>query len=221
MKQFALALLFVVPAAHADDALWRGFYGGAAVGGGDAHSTWVTDATFGTLDEQVEHKGQGAVGGLQFGYRRPVAGPLLLGAELAWYGGKIEDRSEASITGAANRERVTKVRNPGSLAALLGIAGSRSLFYVRGGAAFAQIELQAINHQVGNVATWESTGYGWTAGTGIELLVHKRLSLGLEYNYARLKAEDMKTTNSGGVEVRADDFRTNVRLGLLRLNYNY
>ena len=51
--------------------------------------------------------------------------------------------------------------------------------------------------------------------------MHKRLTLGLEYNYARLKAEDKKTTNSGGVEVRADDFKTNVRLGLLRLNYNY
>jgi len=220
MRLLAIALFFTAGAAQADE-LWRGFYGGAAVGGGDAHSTWVTDATFGTLDEQVEHKGQGAVGGLQFGYRRPVAGPLLLGAELAWYGGKIEDRSEADITGADNRERVTKVRNPGSLAALLGIAGSRSLLYLRGGLAFAQIELQAINHQVGNVATWESTGYGWTAGAGVELFVHKRLTLGLEYNYARLKMKDQTTVNSGGVEVRADDFKTNVRLGLLRLNYNY
>ena len=220
MRRLALALLLVAPAAHADDPLWNGFYGGLGVGGGNARSTWVTDATFGTLDEEVSHNGAGAVGGLQFGYRKAVAGPLLLGAELAWYGGKLEDRSEADIT-ASNRERVTKVRNPGSLAALLGLASSRALLYARGGLAFAQVELQAINHQVGNVATWESTGYGWTAGAGLEFLLHKRLTLGLEYDYARIKTQDQTTVNSGGVAVHAADFQTKVRLYLLRLNYNY
>ena len=220
MRRIALALFFLAPAAHADDPLWNGFYGGLGVGGGKAHSTWVTDTTFLTLDEQIDHRASGALGGLQWGYRKPVAGPLLLGAELAWYGGKIEERTEADIA-AANRERVTKVRNPGSLAALLGLAGSRAMLYARGGLAFAQIELQAINHQVGNVATWESTGLGWTAGTGIEFLLHKRLSLGLQYDYARLTTKDSNTTNSGGVDVRAADFKTTLQLVMLRLNYNY
>jgi outer membrane immunogenic protein len=220
MRLLALALLFLSPAAHAQDELWTGFYGGLGVGGANAHSTWVTDATFGTLDEHVDHKARGPIGGLQFGYRRLVAGPLLLGAELAWYGGKIEERGD-SVTGAPNRERVTKVRNPGSLAALLGFGGSRSLFYVRGGLAFAHIELQAINHQIGNVATWERTGLGWTAGTGLEFGLHKRLSLGLQYDYARIAAKDQATTNSGGVVVHAADFKTTTNAVLLRLNYNY
>jgi outer membrane immunogenic protein len=219
VKRLALVLFFIAPAAHADHDLWRGWYGGVGAGGGNAHSTWVTDATSGTLDEQVDHKTRGAVGGLQFGWRKPVAGPLLLGAEAAWYGGKIEERTDSDV--APGRERVTKVRNPGSIAALVGLAGSHFLFYARGGIALAQIELQAINHQVGNVATWESTGWGGTAGAGIEFNVHKRLSLGLQYDYARIKAKDQTTFNSGGVQVNAVDFKTTVNLVLLRLNYNY
>jgi opacity protein-like surface antigen len=220
VRRLAFILVFLAPAAYAQDELWRGFYGGIGAGGGNAHSTWVTDATFGTLDETVDHKARGALGGLQFGYRKPVAGPLLLGMEVAWYAGKMEERSDSN-TGAPNRERITKVRNPGSLAGLVGLAGSRSLFYLRGGVAFAQIELQAINHQIGNVATWESTGVGWTAGTGFETHIHRRLSLGLEYNHARMTTKDQDTINSGGVQVHAADFKTKVNLLLLRLNYNY
>lgn len=219
MRRLALALLLVTPAAHADHDLWRGFYGGAGVGGGNTHSTWVTDATTGILEEQVDHKARGAVGGLQFGWRKPVAGPLLVGAEAAWYGGKIEERTDSEV--ASNRERVTKVRNPGSIVALLGLAGSHAMIYGRGGLAFAQIELQAINHQVGNVATWESTGHGWTAGGGLEFLVHKRLSLGLQYDHMKIKTKDQTTYNSGNVQVNAADFKTTVNLVLLRLNYNY
>lgn len=205
--------------ADADD--WRGWYGGLGVGGGTAHSTWVTDATFGTLDEQVDHKARGGLLGGQFGWRGSAGGPLRAGLELAWYGGKMEERGDANITGADNRERVTKILNPGSLAAQLGIAASRALIYVRGGLAFANIELQAINHQVGNVATWETTALGWTAGTGFEIATGKHLALGLEYDYARLSAKDRTTVNSGGEQVHANDFKSKMKILLLRLNYRY
>ena len=220
MKWLALALLAFAPAAHADAEAWKGFYGGLGAGGGNSHSTWVTDATLGTLDEQVSHKARGAFLGGQFGHRWG-AGPLRLGLELAWYGGKMEERSDANITGADNRERVTKILNPALLTAQLGMAASRVLVYARGGMGYANIELQAINHQVGNVATWETHALGWTAGTGFEVAVRKHLSLGLEYDYMRLTAQDRSTVNSGGVTVHADDFKTRVNLLLLRLNYLY
>src|SRR5438552_18124919 len=115
MKWLALSLLAFTAAAHADADSWNGWYGGLGVGGGNAHSTWVTDATFGTLDEQVDQKARGGLLGGQFGYR--WGRTLLAGLELAWYGGKMEERGDANITGANNRERVTKILNPGSLAA--------------------------------------------------------------------------------------------------------
>ena len=223
MKWLALSLLVLLTtaaaAARADTDGWNGWYGGLGVGGGRAHSTWVTDATFGTLDEQVDQKARGGLIGGQFGRR--WGGTLLAGLELAWYGGKMEERGDANITGADNRERVTKILNPGSLAAQLGIAGSRALLYVRGGLAFANIELQAINHQIGNTATWETTALGWTAGSGFEVATGRHLSLGLQYDYARMSAKDRTTINSGGEQVHANDFKTRMNTLLLRLNYRY
>jgi len=223
MRFLALALFLAAPAAHADAEAWRGVYGGFGLGGGNARSTWVTDATFvGPIDEPVEHSARGAALGVQYGYRRPISGSLLLGVELAWYAAHMEERGDANITGAANRERVSKVLHPLSLALQLGIApGSHSLVYVRGGFAYARIELQAINHQVGNVATWEGHGTGWTAGAGFEYKVRKHWSLGFEYDYAKLRAPDMTTVNSGGVTVHSADFKTRVNLFLLRANYLY
>jgi outer membrane immunogenic protein len=224
MKRLALLLILFSPAAYADPDDWRGWYGGLGAGGGTAHSTWVTDATTGTIDEQVDHKARGGLIGLQWGHRWSAGGPMRFGLELAWYGGKMEERGDADLSalGITGRERVTKVMNPGSIAVQLGVAGgSHALVYVRGGFAFASIEMQAINHQVGNIATWETTGLGWTAGTGFEIATGKRMTVGLEYDYARLTAPDRTTTNSGGVDVHADDFKTRMKLFLLRLNYRY
>jgi opacity protein-like surface antigen len=222
MRWLALTLLALTATAHADADDWRGWYGGLGVGGGTAHSTWVTDATLGTLDEQVDHKARGGLLGGQFGWRGSAGGPLRAGIELAWYGGKMEERGDANISGTSNLERVTKVLNPGSLAAQLAIAGgSRALVYVRGGLAFANIELQAIDHQAGNTATWETTALGWTAGTGFEVATGKRLTLGLEYDYARLSAKDRTTVDSGGNQAHADDFKSKLRIMLLRLNFRY
>lgn len=220
MRLLALFLFALAPAAHADDDAWKGFYGGLGVGGAKTHSTWTTDATFGTLDEPVDHKASGVFGSAQFGYRWQPAQHLVLGLELALYPGRTEERTEADIA-AANRERVTKIEHPAAAALVLGVAGASSLVYVRGGAAYSRIELQAINHQVGNVATWDTDAWGWTAGAGLEFQVRKHWSLGLEYNYAKLKASDQKTINSGGVEVRATDFQTRMNLYLLRANYRY
>lgn len=220
MKWLALALLAFVPAVHAEGEAFKGFYGGVGAGGGNARSTWVTDATTGVIDEEVLHKSRGGVVGAQFGHRWG-AGPLRAGLEIAWYGGKMEERGDANIAGTANLERVTKVMNPALLTAQLGLAGSRALVYVRGGMGYAGIELQAIDHQAGNVATWETHALGWTAGTGFEVAIGRGLSLGLEYDYLRLTAPDRSTPNSNGVTVHADDFKTRVNLVLLRLNFLY
>lgn len=219
MKWLALALLALSAAARAGADDWRGWYGGLGAGGGNAHSTWVTDATSGMLDEEVSHKARGGVLGGQIGYRWGRA--LLAGLELAWYGGKMEERGDANLSGAPGTERVTKLLNPGSLAAQFGVAGSRALVYVRGGLAFANIELQAIDHLAGNTATWETTALGWTAGTGFEIAMGRGYTLGLEYDYARLSAKDRTTVDSGGTQAHANDFKTRMNLVLLRLNYRY
>jgi opacity protein-like surface antigen len=164
---------------------------------------------------------RGGMAGIQFGYNFAGAGPLFAGAELALYGADLEQRSESSDPSAPNRERITNIRNPFYATVRLGFAGSRTLVYVRGGYSHADVELEAINHQVGNIAAWQGHANGWTAGTGFEVRVNPRWSLGLGYDFSRLRATNLETTNSGGVAVHADDFTARVHALLLRANYRF
>lgn len=51
--------------------------------------------------------------------------------------------------------------------------------------------------------------------------MRKHWSLGFEYDYAKLRAADMTTVNSGAETVHTADFRTRINLFLLRANYYY
>src|SRR5215470_8915630 len=157
MKWLALSLLVLSGAARADADDWSGFYGGLGVGAIKAHSTWNTDATLGTPDEKVDHTATDPALGGQFGYRAAVAGPLRLGFEVAFHAARIEKTTAADLPASfPNRERTTRIHDPLSIALQLGLAGgSQTFFYARGGWAYANIELQAKNNNVGNVALWE------------------------------------------------------------------
>jgi opacity protein-like surface antigen len=221
MRWLALLLAAAAPLAHADADEWKGPYGGLGLGGAVSRSSWITDATTGVLEESVEHSARGGLLGGQVGHNLKAAGHLVVGVELAWYGGHLEQRTESTLAAAPNRERVTKILNPLYATVRLGFTAPRTLVYVRGGFAYANIELQAINHQVGNVATWEDHATGWTAGTGFEVRVRRHWSLGLGYDYSRLRAVDLATVNSGGVTVQATEFNARVHALVLRANYRY
>ena len=210
MKLLALVLFLAAPAVHADADAWKGSYAGVNVGGARAHSTWRTDATSGqpaaeTVDQSV---GSGIIGG-QIGYRFAASEHLLLGLELQGHAAKIEARDPSTY--AAGRERVTTVRDPVSAAVQVGLAGSSTLAYLRGGYAYATIELEATNQLVGNVAVWEHHATGWTAGAGFEVLLRPKLSLGLQYDYYKLRAVSLSTVSSGGVTVEALNFETRIQ----------
>jgi opacity protein-like surface antigen len=218
-----LALLLFIPAfaARADANDWKGWYGGLGLGPAYARSSWFTDATFRPAIEPVEHSMRGGMLGGQVGYNFAAAGSFFVGAELGLYAADLEQHTESVRPDAPNRERITTIRNPFYATLRMGFAGSRTLVYVRGGYAHADIELQAINHQVGNIALWEGHANGWTVGTGFEVRVNPRWGVGLGYDYSRLKATNLETTNSGDVLVHADDFSARVHALLLRANYRF
>lgn len=210
MKLLALVLFLAAPAVHADADAWKGSYAGVNVGGARAHSTWRTDATSGppaaeTVDQTA---GSGIIGG-QLGYRFAASEHLLLGLELQGHAAKIEARDPSTY--AAGRERVTTVRDPVSAAVQVGLAGSSTLAYLRGGYAYATIELEAINQLSGNVAAWDHHATGWTAGAGFEVLLRPKWTLGLQYDYYKLRAVNLSTVNSGGVTVEALNFEARIQ----------
>lgn len=222
MKLLAIALFFTAGAAHADAQKWKGWYGGLGFGGAKSHATWLTDATTGIATEQVDHKASSALAGVQLGYNLKAGEHFVIGVEGSVYGAHLEERTESELGAAApNRERITKITYPLQGTVHFGFVTERTLTFVRGGFAYATLELQAINHQVGNVATWDDHATGWTAGAGFEYRLSRPWSLGFAYDRLSLRAVNLSTVNSGGVTVQANDFKATVQLFVLRLNYRY
>ena len=185
-----------------------------------AHSTWRTDATSGppaaeTVDQTA---GSGIIGG-QIGYRLAASDHLLLGLEVQAQGGKIEARDPSTF--AAGRERVTRVRDPVSAAVAVGVAGSSVLAYLRGGYAYATIETEASNQLTGNVASWDHHATGWTAGAGFEVLLRPKWTLGLQYDYYRLRAVNLTTVSNAGLTVQALDFETRMQAVHVRTSIRF
>jgi opacity protein-like surface antigen len=217
MKWLLLLLAGAAGAAHADSEAWKGGYLGVNAGAIRANSRWTTDATSGA--ETIEHATSSGFFGAQAGYRAPVADSLLFGFELTYLAADMKTREPSELF--AGRERETRLRNPLALTAQLAWAGSRSLVFIRGGYARADVRLEAVNNAVGNIAVWERHATGWTAGSGFEVLVRRRLGVGLAFDYAKLRAVDLSTTNSGGVFTNATEFQTTLRTLAVRANYRF
>jgi opacity protein-like surface antigen len=163
--------------------------------------------------------GSGSIGG-QIGYRRATAKYLLFGLEVQGHSSRIQAR-DPSATFGAGQERVTTIRDPVSAALQVGIPGESVLVYLRGGWAYATLELEATNQATGGTALWEHHASGWTAGAGFEVLLRPRWSLGIQYDTYKLRAVDLSTVDSGGTARSALQFETRVQAVHIRTNYRF
>jgi len=170
----------------------------------------------------MEHAGEAAAGPGDPRYRESLAfyAFLLRQDKRQGEAAKIEARDPSTF--AAGRERVTRVRDPVSGALQLGVAGAQTLAYVRGGYAYATIELEAINQLPGGAtATWEHHATGWTAGAGFEVLLRPKWTLGLQYDYYKLRAVDLSTVDNGGVTRSALQFETRIQAVHVRTSIRF
>lgn len=76
--------------------------------------------------------------------------------------------------------------------------GGGALFYVTGGPAYARLDNKFVTTNIANSFTdsGKTNGWGYTAGGGAEIMVTKKVSLGLEYLYTDVKDDDY-TVNVG------------------------
>lgn len=158
---------------------WTGLYVGAHLGYGWGRTTY-TDPTL--PGWSVLNKPDGVLAGGQVGYNWQ-SGPLVFGAEadLSWTAIKGTALDVAPFAGDRYEDRF------GWMATLTGRAGyavDRTLFYVKGGAAFADArhEYQWIGTSA--VATGDRRRSGWTIGGGVEHAVGPGWSVRLDYGYA-------------------------------------
>jgi outer membrane immunogenic protein len=209
----ALATFSVAPALAADMAVkappvapmpawsWTGFYVGANVGGGWAHSNETSvgaPPAGGNLPFTIPLHGSGAVGGIQAGYNWQLNPSVLFGLEGDWDAAGIRSsNSFAPVLTAAGVPFVptttgTASRNVDWLASIRGRLGytfNQTLLYVTGGAAFSRIGYAAClncNLNGGPVsfpATFSSTKSGAVVGAGIEQAIAGNWSVRAEYLY--------------------------------------
>lgn len=159
---------------------WSGLYIGAHIGYGWSEADWQFSTTPGV---STSHGGNGGLLGGQIGYNIQ-SGHFVWGIE--------GDLSAAWLDGG------TSCPNPGFncqhsynwLASVRGragtlINGNRTLLYVTGGAAWADVDYAAKDAATGALfgTGFSNTHFGWVAGAGIEHRLTHNLSAKLEYLY--------------------------------------
>jgi outer membrane immunogenic protein len=185
---------------------WTGLYIGGQVGGGWARTSWDDDfnCAVGVLCDSNKQNPSGVVAGGQIGARWQT-GPWVLGIEGtgAWTDIKATDPS--TCTKGVNTciglpfdvHHTTKIEQLYTGTVSAGYAWNQTLWYAKGGWAGADIVRNTVGFAgatgitSGDVNMWSN---GWTVGTGVEYMLTKNFSLGLEYDYARLR--------EGGFQVR-------------------
>ncbi|NNU80969.1 porin family protein [Halovulum dunhuangense] len=153
---------------------WTGFYAGGNLGYGFGEAT-----PGGDLD--------GVIGGLQAGYNYDL-GNFVLGAEA--------DLSLADLQVEGSADQID------TIARLKGRAGydaGRTLFYLTGGAAYAD----------GDVGGASASDWGWVAGAGMDIMLTDRWVGGVEYLYHKFDDFD-----GSGADIEANTIAA-------RVNYRF
>lgn len=109
----------------------------------------------------------------------------------------------------------------------LGIASQNMLFYAKGGYASADVGVSGVSGDPVAGVTFSANERldGWTIGAGLEWMVHRNLTLGLEYNYVKLNGAQYATASGGTVPgiplvIDLDDVRVHTVMGRLTFKFD-
>ena len=110
------------------------------------------------------------------------------------------------------------------MAGRLGYAFDRSMFYVKGGAAFMDATYSATTTAAGGVfpsSTFSDTRTGWMLGVGFEQALADNWTWKIEYNYMDFGSDDVTLTTAGFGTTTTLDTDTDVHVVKLGVNYRF
>ena len=197
---------------------WTGFYLGAHLGYGWGSSSSVNLPGAGNGNafdgaDGIDIEPDGWLGGVTLGYNWQTDA-FVFGVESdLGYLGAGDSRRTAIAFGTAD------YGGYGTLAARLGYADDRWMFYAKGGFAFADIENRAGAAFGGVTEPLDATRLreikaGWALGAGVEFAFRPDVSMKLEYLY--MDFEDDRSGNLDG-----DVFRHENDIHTLKVGLNY
>lgn len=221
LASIALAFASTVPAHAAGP--WTGVYIGGHAGGiwGDVDTTKVGESGSVDFDDfsngsTFDFSPNGVLGGAQIGYLYQFTN-LVLGIEVS---GSFSDFDQTRLH---NWDDVKTVSSDWNAAATLraGWAFGRSLAYIKGGWAIADLEHGNVDTRGGDLGAYSASEnhHGWTAGGGFEHMISSDVSLGLEYDYYDLGAEEHVA--SFGAATITHDIDMTLHTVTARLNWHF
>ncbi len=171
---------------------WSGFYVGGHLGGAWADADWNHSQPLVTPNEPISASPSGVVGGGQIGLQHQW-GSWLAGVELSYSAADLEDTVNSVI--AADRSRSMNISNIFLAGVRLGYVMDRSLLYVKGGYANAEVEISSNVVSTGVLTTSSSKREnGWNLGAGWEYAVSRNVVLGVQYDFISLNGSDRLNT---------------------------
>ena len=110
-------------------------------------------------------------------------------------GGKLKDTVSSNVT--PDRSRETDIDWIILAGGRLGYSFDRSLLYVKGGYANAQVKLQSFVTSTGVTSGFSNRNEGgWNVGAGWEYAVAKGIHLGIQYDFISLNGSDRFNVNT-------------------------
>jgi outer membrane immunogenic protein len=199
---------------------WSGVYVGASVGGSwsDTDLTWQIP----TLSE-TRFPSQSASGialGTHLGAQHQF-GRVVAGVEVSF--SKLDlDSSETIFQGGLNRLFTMKVDELFTATAKLGYAFDRWLVYAKGGYASAALDLNMFrSSDLERQASSSHRADGWTAGGGLDYMLAKGLSVGVEYTYVKLDDDRSNVNLPSIVPMHFNDINSTIQTVSVRLNFMF
>jgi opacity protein-like surface antigen len=182
---------------------WSGLYIGGHVGA----SLSITDVAdpFGAPIYGDNVRSPGFIGGGQIGFNHQV-GSVVFGVEADVSGVSSDGTNTCFAFSGDSVSSTCRVRADlyTTLTGRIGYAVDRSLFYVKGGAAWTRGTVDMfVNKNSQNIsAVFTSSNSfvtpGWTVGAGVEYALASAWSLKLEYDYLSFRDQDVSTPYAPG-----------------------
>jgi outer membrane immunogenic protein len=217
-------------------ASWSGPYIGLHVGYGRGENSWsdftdpVNHTSFPGPDATYDIGGSLAGGQIGYNWQR---GRVVLGveADVSWSGidGSGAGSIEPTFPGGCLQQTYCKSSFDalGTFTGRLGLTVEHSLFYAKGGVAWAR-ETQETGYDYDadpSFNYWSdpsNTRWGWTVGAGLEVAVAQNWSVRAEYNYIDLGKDDVEFVyappQTFGARADADEYLHTFNVGL---NYRF
>ena len=176
---------------------WTGIFVGGQVGGGFINTDWTVSSVGGFSNSQTSLAG-GIQTAVQYQWGKTVAG-----VEVAYTWIDFSNTSSGLVTPGLSFSG--SLRDLLIVAAKLGYAQDRSLFFMKAGYASADITVSATAGGVTNTSSARKDGWMW--GIGLDYAVTNRIVLGVEYNWSFFNPEP-RTLGALAVDASGADPQT-------------